>query len=89
MLGKAMRGVVIHFARIVGGGAGSPVTVAQQSPPHKLPQLRASRCTVTVGHFRRHALYDAGDGVQYDRRKGCGWRHQAAASSCRSRPTGP
>ncbi len=37
MLGKAVRGVLLHFAHIVGGGAGSPVTVAQQSAPHKLP----------------------------------------------------
>ena len=44
-LRKATRGGVIHSTRMVGDCAGSPVTAAPQSPPHKVPQLLAHRCT--------------------------------------------
>ena len=45
MLGRATRGGDIHLTRIGGGGAGAPVTAAQQAPSHMFPRRRNGWCT--------------------------------------------
>ena len=54
MQGNAGAGIVTHPVRIVGGGAASHVTGAQQEPSHMFPQRNSEPCTC-----HRHALASA------------------------------